>query len=111
METINFDQKIIENYIESIRPPVEMRNKIDIGYSFENKEVIFFEIRPDWNDETKFHQYPFVKAKFVKSQKIWRIYWMRASGKWVLYEPKPVASDISSFIEIVEENENGCFRG
>ncbi len=84
METINFDEKIIENYIESIRPPVEMRNKIDIGYSFENNTVIFFEIRPDWKGETQFHQYPFVKAKFVKSQKIWKIYWIRASGKWEL---------------------------
>jgi hypothetical protein len=111
METINFEEKIIENYIESIRPPLELRKKIDLGFSFANNEIILFEIRPDWNDETKIHQYPFVKAKFIKSQKIWKIYRMRASSKWELYEPNPTVPDITSFIEIVEEDEHGCFRG
>jgi len=111
METINFEKKIIENYIESIRPPVEIRKKLDLGYSFVNNEVIFFEIRSQWNDETKVNQYPFVKAKYVKSQKIWKIYWMRTNGKWELYEPNPVVHSITSFIEIVEEDEHGCFRG
>jgi len=111
METINFEKKIIENYIESIRPPVEIRKKLDLGYSFVNNEVIFFEIRSQWNDETKVNQHPFVKAKYVKSQKIWKIYWMRTNGKWELYEPNPVVHSINSFIEIVEEDEHGCFRG
>jgi hypothetical protein len=111
METINFEEKIIENYIESIRPPVEIRKKLDLGYSFINKEVIFFEIKPQWNDETIVHQLPFVKAKYVKSQKIWKIYWMGANGKWELYEPNPIVHSITSFIEIVEEDEHGCFRG
>ncbi len=111
METINFDGKIIEKYVESIRPPVELRKKVDLGYSFANNEIILFEIRPQWNEETKFHEYPFVKAKYVKSQKIWKIYWMRASGKWELYGYNPTVHSISSFIEIVEEDEHGCFRG
>lgn len=111
METVNFDKKIIEKYIESIRPPMELRNKVDIAYSYENSEVIFFEIRPDWNDEKIYHKYPFVKAKFVKSQKIWKIYWIRATGKWELYQPQPSVRNIQSFIEIVEEDEQGCFRG
>ena len=111
METINFDEKIIRNYIESIRPPVEIRKKLDLGYSFGSGQVIFFEIRPQWNDDTKVHEYPFVKAKYVKSHKIWKIYWLRANGKWELYEPNPIVHSITSFIEIVEEDEHGCFRG
>jgi hypothetical protein len=111
METINFEEKIIENYIESIRPPVELRKKVDLGYSFKNNEVIFFEIRPLWNDETKTQHFPFVKAKFIKVQKVWKIYWMRANGKWELYGPNPMVHSIQSFIEIVEEDEHGCFRG
>ncbi|HSO86288.1 MAG TPA: DUF3024 domain-containing protein [Draconibacterium sp.] len=111
MEEINFDEKIIANYIEAIRPPEEMRHKLDVGYSFENNEVVFFEIRPQWNDESIIHHYPFVKAKYVKSQKKWKIYWMRANEKWELYEPNPTVRNINSFIEIVEEDEHGYFRG
>jgi hypothetical protein len=111
METINFDEKIVKNYIESIRPPVEIRKKLDLGYSFINNEFLLFEIRPQWNDDSNYNQYPFVKAKYVKSQKLWKIYWMRGNGKWELYEPNPTVHSINSFIEIVEEDEHGCFRG
>ena len=111
METINFEEKIISNYIESIRPPLEMRNKIDVGYSYRNNEVIFFEIRPQWNDETIYHSYPFIKAKFVKSDRLWKIFRFRSNGKWELYEPCPTVHSIESFIEIVEEDELGFFRG
>jgi len=111
METINFEEKIIEKYVESIRPPVELRKKVDLGYSFENNEVVLFEIRPHWNDETKVHKYPFVKAKYIKSQRAWKIYWLQANGKWESYKPNPIVHSINSFIEIVEEDEHGCFRG
>jgi hypothetical protein len=36
---------------------------------------------------------------------------MRASGKWELYQPKPSVRNVQSIIEIVEEDEYGCFRG
>lgn len=111
METLNFDERQIANYIESIRPPVELRKKIDVGYHFTEDEVVIFEIRPDWNVDTLFHEYPFVKAKYIKSTKIWRIYWLKANGKWELYGPTPEVRNIASFIEIVEEDEHGCFRG
>ncbi len=111
MEILNFEEKIIANYIESIRPPVEVRKQLDIGYTFENNELIIFEIRPFFMDETKIINSPFVRTKFVKSRKIWKIYWMRASGKWELYEPDPIVKDLPAFFEILDLDEYGCFRG
>lgn len=111
VETINLDEKIISNYIESIRPPVEMRHKIDLGYSYKIDEVTLFEIKPLWNDDSKFLKYPFVKAKYIKSENNWKIYRMLEDGKWELYKPNPTVHSIESFIDIVEENEHGLFRG
>lgn len=111
MEILNFDEKIIANYIESIRPPEEIRKSVDLGYSFSVKEVVLFEIRPKWSDEPQLTHYPFVKAKYIKAHKHWKIYWMSAAGKWELYTPNPTVRDLAEFVDIVEDDELGCFRG
>ncbi len=111
MDIININEKRIADYIQTKRPPVELRERVDLGYSFKNNEVILFEIRQKWNDPSKKNQLPFARCKYVKTQQIWKIYWMRASGKWELYEPKSKVTHIQSFIEIVESDEYSCFRG
>ena len=111
MEILNFDEKIIAIYIESARPSVEVRKSVDLGYSFSEKEIILFEIRPQWNDPAQTNHYPFVKANYIKTSKCWKIYWMSAAGKWELYEPNPTVRDLAEFVDIVEEDELGCFRG
>lgn len=111
MEILNFEEKIIANYIESIRPAVEVRKSVDLGYSFSENEVILFEIRPQWSDSTQMNHFPFVKAKYIKAHKHWNIFWMNAAGKWELYSPNSTVRDLAEFVEIVEEDENGCFRG
>jgi len=44
---------IIENqireFVDSIKPPVDIRNKVDIGYTFQNNVLQIFEIRPRWD--------------------------------------------------------------
>ena len=111
MEILNFDEKIIANYVESIRPPADVRKNVDLGYTFSEKEVVLFEIRPQWNNETQLNHYPFVKAKYIKVHKHWKIYWMSATEKWELYTSNPIVRDLAEFVDIVEEDELGCFRG
>lgn len=111
MEILNFDEKIIANYIESIRPPAELRKSVDLGYSFSEKEVILFEIRSSSDETNQLIHYPFVKAKFVKVHQNWKIYRMRGAGKWELYEPNPTVRDLAEFVDTVEEDELGYFRG
>jgi hypothetical protein len=111
MEILNFDEKIIANYIETIRPPVEVRKKVDLGYSYNEKEVVLFEIRPQWNDSAKVNHYPFVKTKYINAHKHWKIFWMSATEKWELYTPNPTVRDLAEFVEVVEDDEMGCFRG
>jgi len=111
MEILNLERKKIANYIERIRPQVEVRKSVDLGYSFSEKEVILFETRPQSNDSTQLNHYPFVKAKYIKAHKHWKIYWMSATDKWELYTPNPTVRDLAEFIEIVEDDEHGYFRG
>lgn len=111
MPVINLIEQQVKDYIESKRPPVEVREQLDIGYTYSDYTVEIFEIRPQWNDNTIIDHYSKAKAKYVKSKKQWSIYWFRETGKWSVYKPAPVVDSITEFLAIVEEDSNACFWG
>jgi hypothetical protein len=81
--------EIMENYISRVRPPQEIRHKIDLGYEIENQSIILNEIRPSWDDPNLIRSFGYAKATFVHGKDIWKIYWKRADNKWHLYKPLP----------------------
>ena len=108
---IDLTEYKIKSLIENLRPPKEIRDQVDIGYSFDGKELILFEVRPFWDDPQQVHKLPFACTRFIKSKGIWKVYWLRASGKWNLYDPVPKVMDVEKFFAIVNEDEYACFRG
>lgn len=103
--------EVMENYIQSKRPPEPIRSKLDIGYAIDGQSVIIFEIRPRWDAPTIILESPVAKTTFVKTKKHWKIFWMRADLKWHSYSPKPMVKKIKDFVRIVEEDKYGCFWG
>jgi Protein of unknown function (DUF3024) len=110
MNTVDIIE-IMENYIETVRPPKEIRDKLDISYRLENQSIILHEIRPDWRDKTIYRTHDFAKTTYDKKNKVWKIYWQRASLKWELYEPKPTAKKLQGFLNEVDQDKYGCFKG
>ncbi|MFC2110707.1 DUF3024 domain-containing protein [Bacteroidota bacterium] len=109
---IDINESTIKKYVESLRPEnLEIRAQVDIGYSFDGKVVLLFEIRPKWDNPKKKEQIEFAKIRYYKSRKEWNLYWMRANGKWELYEPNPKSSHLGKLIEIIKKDEHGCFYG
>lgn len=103
--------EIMENYIAKVRPPEEIRAQLDISYRIENQSVILFEIRPVWDDNTRYLTLDYAKTTYDKTNSIWKIYWLRASLKWNLYEPNPAVKKLSEFLKIVDQDKFGCFKG
>ena len=104
-------RKKIELFVEEIRPPKHLRNKIDISFEFENNTLIIYQENQDWKDESKLIPMEAVKARFIKSKSIWKIYWMRSTLKWELYNPHSEADSLEKVFEIIKEDEFGCFFG
>ena len=104
-------EKIMGEYIETIRPPEKIRPQVDIGYKIEAQSVIIFEIRPQWNDPTVIKEYPLAKATFVKTKNNWKIFWKKSDGKWHSYSPKSEVKTLRDFINLTEEDEHHCFWG
>ena len=103
--------KAVNVYIEKHRPPVHMRNEIDLAFRLSDQSVEIFEIRPVWRDESKKMEHSVAKATFAKNQDMWKIYWLRADLKWHRYEPCSDVKTIEGFLMIVEEDEFACFFG
>jgi len=51
------------------------------------------------------------KATYIKSRRIWKIYWMRADLKWHRYDPLAAVSTIDDLIVEVDRDPYGCFLG
>ena len=101
----------IRSFMERRRPPEEIRDKLDLGYDFENNVLEIYAIRPLWDGTGRKIKSPIAKTKYVKSRGIWKIYWKRASGKWELYKPREEVKGLSEFLRIVDEDESACFWG
>ena len=97
--------------VEAMRPEPAIRDELDIGYTRENSRLEIFEIRPRWRDPSKIYHSPIAKATFVKSKSIWKLYWMRASMKWVSYQPHPECNTVDEVFAVIKEDAKGCFFG
>jgi hypothetical protein len=102
---------MMNGYIEEHRPPVEIRAKLDIGWRLERQSIYIFEIRPDWQDAEIIRHFDYAKATWVQTQKHWTLFWLRASGKWNIYEPLPEVGNLQRFLIEVENDPHYCFKG
>lgn len=103
--------EIMENYLEEVRPPEDIRNELDIGYKIEDQSVVLVEIRPIWNNPSEIREYGYAKATFNKSKNVWRIFWMPGNLKWLSYKGAPEVRTLKEFLKIVDEDKMGCFKG
>ena len=101
----------IESFLDQRRPPEHLRDQLDIGCEIDRQSVEVFEIRPHWEDNTIRTRTPSAKATFVRSTNEWKVYWMRSDGKWHSYGPRATVKSLTTFLEVVHQDECHCFFG
>jgi hypothetical protein len=99
------------DFMKKRRPPVEIRDKLDLGWRIEGQSVVIFSIRPFWRDESRKIEAAVAKATYVRTSHRWKVYWQRADLKWHSYPPYPEALFFDEFLVVVDEDENCCFWG
>jgi hypothetical protein len=104
-------EKAIAAFMEKRRPPISLRAKLNLGYRISGQSVELFEIRPRWDKPEQILESAFAKATYVRTQKAWKIYWMRADLKWHGYFPVPEVSSIEEFLDVVDKDEYASFGG
>ncbi|MBC2593781.1 DUF3024 domain-containing protein [Ruficoccus amylovorans] len=109
-EHAKVEQELV-SLLKTVRPPVEMRDQVDVIYRIEGQSIVLIEKRPYWRDPKEFTESEFAKVTFVKSTGTWSVYWKRASGKWERYEPCKTVPTLEAWIRLLCEDAHGCFQG
>ena len=111
----DIERKRIENAIAAFmakrRPPVHLRDQVDLRSRFDGRSVEIFEIRPRWDNPAEQIEEPVAKARYVKSRDCWLVYWQRRDLKWHKYDPMPEVSTVEAFLRLVDEDAYACFFG
>ncbi len=104
-------EKALEKFMAIKRPPIHVREQVDLCYRIVNQSVEIFEVRPNFRAPEKKIEAPVAKATYVKTRKIWRIFWMRQDLKWHGYQPVPEVRHFEDFLQVVKEDAHACFFG
>lgn len=104
-------QKIVGGYVESKRPEPHIRASLDIKYSISGQSFVIYEVRPNWRNPEEVLQNPVAKATFIKTKKVWRLYWMGSDLKWHRYEPLPDTGILERVVEEIDKDAHYCFWG
>ncbi len=105
-------EKIVGAFINEHRPAPHIRPELDLAFRINGQSIEIFEVRPRWKGapgETM--EYPVAKATYVKTQELWRVFWMRADLKWHAYPPAPQVDSVEKFLTLVAEDKHACFFG
>lgn len=102
----------LNKFIEMRRPPLHIRDEVDLDYRIENQSIIIYEIRKDFMDENGPKLViDIAKTTYIKSSKKWKLFWMRSDFKWYGYEDNLLSDDLSTVLNVINEDEIGCFWG
>jgi len=101
----------IKWFLDRRRPPEQIRPKLDIACKLEGQVVDVFEIRPDWQDKTIIRHSPVARLRYVRTENVWRLYWMRSDLKWHAYQPAAVHKSLRAALEEVNADPCCCFFG
>ncbi len=104
-------EKALARFLERRRPPVHVRDRLDISCTIAGHSVEIFEVRPDWRDGQVKISVPVAKATYIRTKNLRKMYWQRQDLKWHAYGPIPHVKSLEAFLDIVDMDEYGCFFG
>lgn len=101
--------KIIEKIEERFKAPDRVADKINNIAEKVRGGYVLIETRPKWDGTPgPWTRMPVAKIIFHNPSREWRLYWMRASGRWWFYGQYKTLDKI---LKVIDEDKNGCFWG
>ncbi|QQQ02909.1 DUF3024 domain-containing protein [Lysobacter enzymogenes] len=70
-----------------------------------------YSARPAYDDPDEIIEIPVAKFRYVRTRRVWQLFWLRASGKWQGYAPMLEAEGLPGLVEEVWRDPFCCFWG
>lgn len=93
------------------KTPQKYADKLKFEYRINGHDVLILEIRPRWDNPQEKTEMSVAKLKFNRTRNAWTLYWQRASGKWLAYQPAAQKSTLDDLIKQITDDNYGCFFG
>lgn len=93
------------------RPPLHLRAEIREGQRFAGHAIEFFFVRPRYDRPSQWIEESIAKVQYVRSRRVWRLYWKRADGKWHSYPPRREVKTLAAALRLIDEDACNCFFG
>ncbi len=58
----------LNEFIEQLHPPIEIRKKLDYEFTFDGTVFILFDIHPFPNNKSRMMKSPIAKARFIRRE-------------------------------------------
>jgi len=104
-------EKPMALFMKKRRPSVRIRDMLDYVFKIGGQSIELYEVRPYYRDKSIKTEQPVFRATYVRSRKIWKLYWMRGSLKWELYEPAWKFRSLDKLLDEVDADKHYCFFG
>jgi hypothetical protein len=102
---------LAKEYCEENGPPPHLRSQIRLEYRIKDQSIFIFHVRPSWRDPNEEIEEMAAKTTYVKSQNVWKVFWLRADLKWHRYDPCPKVKNFYEFLDLVKKDQYNCFFG
>lgn len=93
------------------RPPLHLRDQLREGQRFTDQSIELFYVRPAFQRPGEHTEESIAKVTYVRSKKVWHLFWKRADGKWHRYPPVSAAKTLAVALAVIHEDANCCFFG
>jgi hypothetical protein len=84
MTLSEFENKRFEKPLKAYcagKYPAHIRDELYLDYEMKDQSIILFTVRPGWDNPSETVKGMIAKATYVKTKKVWKLYWQRADPK------------------------------
>ena len=104
--------KVLEDAFWSRRrPPLHLRAQVREGQRITGQSIELFLVRPAFHHPGEPIEEFIAKVQHLPRQRVWRIFWKRADGRWHRYQACVQADSLADALRVIDEDANGCFFG
>ena len=102
--------EIVGHFCDTRIPP-HAQDQIKMFYRINGNDVIIFESRPYWQEESIWTEMPIAKIRFAPNKKTWQLFWQRANGRWLKYPDFSPTQNLAELISEIDTDPNHVFWG
>ncbi len=97
--------------VDRRQAPLELQDKVRLELEIDGHRVRIWEVRLAWRDPTSIVRIGVAQFTYTRSRDQWKLYWMRADGKWHAWDPAENTGHLDRLVQVVDQDRRGGFWG